>query len=136
MSRNEDLAWAAGFVDGEGCFDANVSVKYVTKDGQERARHYLRLSVTQKYDPLLSRLTEIFGFGKARPYPARATSSEGFKWVCNGYQAFDAATLMWPWLGERKKADFKRALSRSRKSRIDLTQRRRCGRSHHRQIQT
>jgi hypothetical protein len=40
--------------------------------------------------------------------------------VCNGRAAFYVATLLWPWLSEQKKADFKRALRRVLESRRDF----------------
>jgi hypothetical protein len=58
----------------------------------------------------------------------RGTSSEGYKWVCNGRAAFFVADLLWPWLGEQKKSDFKRAINAVRETRLDFVRRSQHGR--------
>lgn len=105
MSSNdfrEDLAWVAGFFDGEG----HASEQ---KDGKSH-RSYLHIG--QKTKPLLDRVRDIVGFGKVYgPY----TSKGGF--ICYEYkvtsfehiQAF--AALVWPWLGRVKKDQFRSILA-------------------------
>lgn len=109
--RDTELAWAAGFIDGEGCFDANIKVNYQTSKG-EKKRRYLRLSVDQQNRELLDQLVRIFGLGKVYSYKGRPGSPAGHKWVCNGRVAFYVAGQVWPYLGEQKKGDFKRAIRR------------------------
>lgn len=115
---SHDLAWAAGFFDGEGCVRVSQSVRYQTSQG-EKARRYLRLDVTQKHRPLLDKLEAMFGVGNIYYQKPRPTSSEGYCWTCNGRAAFYVLNLIWPWLGEQKKADFKRAINRVRETRKD-----------------
>lgn len=119
MPDSHDLAWAAGFFDGEGCFTASAKVRYQTSEGP-KSRRYLNLTVAQKYDPLLVRLREMFGAGGIYAQKERPTSSAGFKWACNGREAFHVANLLWPYLGERKRADFKRTLRLVRETRNDF----------------
>lgn len=117
---SHELAWAAGFFDGEGSFSVTSGAKYAARNGKPAVRLYLRLSVTQKYVPLLERLRGNFGVGAI----CRQNESESHpfchSWQCNGRVAFYIASLLWPWLGEQKKSDFKRALKRSLDSRGDM----------------
>jgi hypothetical protein len=124
---SHDLAWAAGFFDGEGCMTATTGNYYETSEGR-KCRRYLRLDVSQKTDPLLLRLRDIFGVGSLQYQKQRPTSSEGWKWVCNGRAAFFVADLLWPWLGEQKKADFKRAIKAVRETRTEFVRRPQHGR--------
>jgi hypothetical protein len=101
MATREELAWAAGFFDGEGCVGAYAGPP--SKGGVRR--RYLRVSVAQKQRPLLDKYLGIFGCGavyedKRRPMHAYQAS---------GRAAFDVVNRLWPWLGEQKRADFKRA---------------------------
>lgn len=122
-----DLAWAAGFFDGEGCFTATASNYYETSEGRQ-CRRYLRLSVWQKHEPLLLQLQVALGVGRIYVQKQRPTSSAGFTWVCNGREAFHVANALWPWLGEQKKADFKRALLSVRKTRQNFVRQPQRGR--------
>jgi hypothetical protein len=124
MTRNEDLAWAAGFFDGEGCVSATPSSP--TKQGVTRC--YLRASVTQKHPPLLEKFAGLFGCGAIRSESRRTMH----QFQVNGRQAFGVMDALWPWLGEQKKSDFKRALRRIRESRelaaaMILQDERECG---------
>ena len=114
MATREELAWAAGFFDGEGCFGCSPGT--ATKNGVRR--RYLRASLSQKYEPLVTQFLGIVGVGTIGFSEARPTSSQAYVWRITGPKAFATASLLWPWLGEQKKADFKRALLRVRESRI------------------
>lgn len=120
VAAREQLAWAAGFVDGEGSFTANKNIKHLA-NGSTTDRRYLRLTVAQKEPELLYRLRDVLGVGCV--YRAKRDDRREYCHMmeCNGVRAFRAAALIWPWLGERKKSDFKRALKAS------LTARREAG---------
>lgn len=113
MTRNEELAWAAGFTDGEGTFGAYAGAR--TRAGI--SRRYLRVSVAQKNRALLDRLVVIFGCGHVYLDAKRGMHN----YRVNGRKALAIANLLWPWLGEQKKADFKRALMRIKESRRQAT---------------
>lgn len=51
------LAWAAGFVDGEGC----ICIARQTYKGRPNVSHRLKLTVTQNNYEVLSELQEIIG---------------------------------------------------------------------------
>ncbi len=57
MTRETDLAWAAGIVDGEGCISLH------TVKAKHGSCYVLRLSVTNTSLLMLKRLVEIFGGG-------------------------------------------------------------------------
>ena len=101
---SHELAWAAGFVDGEGTFRARKNTY------REKTYYYLQFCVTQKHPELIERSQKVLG-GCIYHYPERASghSSES-KLMANSRDAFEIANRLWPWLGEQKKADFKRAL--------------------------
>ena len=115
MARSEELAWAAGFFDGEGCFSTTCPT-YIVRDGSRINRRYLRLSVDQKYPELLEKFREIVGQGKVYHYQ-KAAGGSGFKFQASGRFAFRVACALWPYIGEQKKADFKRSLSLVKESR-------------------
>ncbi len=56
MERETDIAWAAGFLDGEGCLTIS----------RWKNRHYARITTNQKFRAPLDRLVTIFGFGSVR----------------------------------------------------------------------
>ncbi len=80
-SRETDLAWAAGFLDGEGCFSLS-KMKSATHPSQRK----LGISVAQKHLSPLHRLTEVLECGKsgtqgANYYQWRIQSAPGIKKV-------------------------------------------------------
>lgn len=133
-TRREELAWAAGFFDGEGCVTSSEA-------GSRRPMMF----ITQ-YDPrLLRRFRQAVGFGKVYgPYRSgsrrahRASKSvferllakpavyvPTFRWVWKtngGYRDVEAiANMLSPWLGVRKKHDARRILKAAPKPARYLT---------------
>ena len=91
VEREIELAWAAGFFDGEGttsCLRARRD-KYI----------YIRMSIAQKFPELLEKFRDIVGYGKVY------SNSRGmYSWDC--YKQSDVPkvlTLLWPYLSEIKK---------------------------------
>lgn len=100
MPDSHERAWAAGFIDGEGHIRGDFR-----RDSEGRANRAFRLEVSQKNPALLDKLCVTFSVG------AVSKKAEGhFCWTCSGREAFAVVSLVWPWLGEQKKADFKRAM--------------------------
>lgn len=127
MATREELAWAAGFFDGEGCFGNSPAAE----NKQGIRRRYLRASLSQKYPALVHQFHEIVGVGTIHFSPARPTSSQAYIWRTTSKNAFSVANALWPWLGEQKKADFKRGLRGVRDARLlastTLPRKRVCG---------
>lgn len=88
-----DVAWCAGFFDGEG----------------STSRHHktnLRVSVGQKERGLLERFVSTFQVGKIYVYKSRQFFS--FE-TCNTAHSSYILAQMWPYLGPIKKAQAIRA---------------------------
>ncbi len=97
MRKREELAWAAGFVDGEGCFYSASS------------KRYPRLSISQNDKEVLERFQESVGLGKIYgPYPPRPD----FEYRLNGLEKVQAViAMLWPWLSGKKKEQAKKILA-------------------------
>ena len=58
-------AWLAGFIEAEGCFNAQLCREYLTKDGETSLNILLRFKIDQKNElNLLEKIKEGFGCGK------------------------------------------------------------------------
>lgn len=99
MNR-EELAWAAGFFDGEGCTTFTVNSGLPTK--------YPRLSVSQKHEEVLLKFQlAVGGLGTIVVNRTRG----GWIWRCTKFEHVQAViAMLWPWLGPVKKAQAKRRL--------------------------
>ena len=102
--NREELAWAAGFFDGEGhvrCRRSNTTKQLI-------------LQVNQVGRETLDRLRQTVGFGTVDgPYQngTQVNRSPHYKyWVCNFEHVQAAIALMWPWLSSPKKSDARQAL--------------------------
>lgn len=94
-----DLAWAAGFLDGEGCFGL------VRDNGARKpdrpAWHRIRASACQHGVPggiphVLRHLREILGVGRFEPHG----EPDAYKWVAAGPERVEQVLAMvGPWLG-------------------------------------
>jgi LAGLIDADG endonuclease len=89
---SEDLAWAAGFLDGEGCFTIN---------GAAGGRSVQPLiAVTQVRRKPLDKLAEMFG-GNVRPQRHRQGHTY-FQWVITGSRLTVMIPLVLPYLVLKK----------------------------------
>lgn len=94
-----ELAWAAGFFDGEGCAD-------IARNSQQK--EYLRLVVRQKDRRPLERFQAAVGgvgaihgpYSRGNPCPC---------WKVVGSRAEQVAKLLWPYLSEPKREQLRRA---------------------------
>lgn len=100
--NKENLAWAAGFFDGEGC----TSIK--KKKSQINFRAVV-ISMSQKDERVLNKWYKIFHFG----YYDDVQTKYGPMWRWNTTtfeQAQYVMCLLWPWLGEVKKEQYERVV--------------------------
>lgn len=92
MTRGEEIAWAAGVFEGEGCFSVS--------------KRSLTVQVNMTDQDIVERFGSIMGFGKVR---TKTTSNPKHKpqwiWIAQTRAEFtQALTLFEPWLGERRLA--------------------------------
>jgi hypothetical protein len=106
--NREELAWAAGFVDGEGSFTGQMTGTRMTENGPKTYRwNYPRFEIGQSGSPfLLERFRLAVGYGKVYgPYPPGShRRMERFMYSAHGYvQVKRIADLLWEWLGPVKR---------------------------------
>lgn len=102
--NREELAWAAGFYDGEG---------YV---GISRGRQ-IGVNITQVHPAVLERLRDAVKLGKLYgPYTRKkVTYSPCWYYQIYGFERVQYFfCLLWPWLSPEKKIQAKAALLRAR----------------------
>lgn len=103
MNR-EELAWAAGLFDGEGC----------TRTAQGPRRQYMKawLTVSQNDRQVLDRFQAAVGVGKVYgPYAARGRKNPQYQFVVSDFPQVQAVVAMlWTWLSPVKRAQAKVAL--------------------------
>jgi hypothetical protein len=91
VTTEQDVIWAAGFVDGEG------SVTIVSRRSNQgpRRTYLLRLTVGQRIRPPLLRLHGLFGGNVSE----HALGNSGcYVWTANGHRASEALTAMRPYM--------------------------------------
>lgn len=90
----EDIAWAAGLFEGEGC----VRIR-------PRGCGEMTLAMTDR--DVVERFAEIVGAGKVKRNdgPARNGHQVQWRWNVSRFETVQAVVAMiWPWLGERRRA--------------------------------
>jgi LAGLIDADG endonuclease len=92
ISRTEELAWAAGFFDGEGCS---------TMRRKPSGYCSPRLSLKQKDRTLLEKFQRIIGGAGAIYFDKSSTGV--WAWICGAASAEDVMWLLWPWLSKPKR---------------------------------
>jgi hypothetical protein len=93
---SEEMAWAAGFVDAEGCFSYSLSARVAA----------VRVAQTSR-EPL-DRLASALGTGKVRgPFsvqrPYRPSIKEQYAYYAYGSRAVQVSEVVWPFLSEPKR---------------------------------
>lgn len=94
----EDIAWAAGVFEGEGCFS------FSTHPVRPNKVFTARLSMTDK--DVVDRFARAVKFGRIgtrRPYQSHHLPQ--YTWTAHGFETVQAlAAAFWPWLGMRRRA--------------------------------
>lgn len=94
MDKDTEIAWAAGFIDGEG------SMGFYQRSGVGRNSGIMRIAVSQKDDEPLYRLNEIFGCGNLTAHGQRDIST----WkVEKSLDVLTVAEKIYPYLTHRRK---------------------------------
>jgi hypothetical protein len=99
-----ELAWAAGFFDGEGCTILDV---------QRSGFSYVRLCIKQVVRENLERfMAAVGGVGTLNgPYQKVENAQPISRYRVSGTGAREALKLLWPYLGEAKRQQAARALA-------------------------
>lgn len=103
--NKEDLAWAAGFFDGEGCFSV----------ARTKGSMSVKVTISQAHPEVLDRFRDIVGRGtvlpKTRPINAPSHHKDQWSYQCQNFEGVQYIyTLLWNWLGTIKREQGKRAL--------------------------
>lgn len=100
-----ELAWSAGFVEGEGCW-------YSTKNGNNTS--YPRFTISQVDPQVLNRFRDAVGVGTVRGprfYKDRPNNRPCYEYTIWGLEKVQAVTAMlWSFLGPIKRAQATRVL--------------------------
>lgn len=94
MNR-EDIAWAAGLFEGEGCF---VLTKY-----PNRLSPHAAMQMTD--EDVVRRFAAVVGFGTISVrQPRRPGYKHAWHWQTTSFQTVQAlGAMFWPWLGSRRR---------------------------------
>jgi hypothetical protein len=95
--RATEIAWAAGFFDGEGHI-------YFHRGQSSSA---VRLRVRQREPELLLRFQRAVG-GYGRIYREK---SGIYSFECEGWRAYEIVNALWPYLGSHKRTQYERAIA-------------------------
>lgn len=88
----EDLAWAAGLWEGEGCFT-----------GVKNRVPQATMSMTD--EDVMRRFAVVIGFGTIYAVTKPAPRKNCWMWQSRTFESFQATVaLLWPWLHERRRA--------------------------------
>lgn len=111
MTKQEELAWAAGFFDGEGCVGCYAAGSQFYKNKEKK---YVKVAVANTDKSLLDRFQRIVGFGKVDGPYIRKNS----KWLprytyrANGInEGTKLFEMLKPYLGDAKRKDFEEAIA-------------------------
>lgn len=99
MDRSHKLAWAAGFIDGEGWITIGMRAAY-----KGRKSHYIRLGVNHVAPEPLHILHELFGgsLEKQTPHTVKGNRKLRTRWVINSQSAADTIKELLPYLQNKR----------------------------------
>lgn len=94
MASVTDLAWAAGFLDADGC----VKIQRLAQKSSKNPAYSLRISVGQTRREPLEKFQLLFGGTIYERKMARLTNGVLFEWGLSAENASKALTRMLPYL--------------------------------------
>lgn len=111
MMNREELAWAAGFVDGEGYTGFHICQK--SRPTDQRQYGAISLTVSQCHKEPLERLQKALGVGKLwGPYKKKKENHrDSYSFSVTGFEKTQAAiAMLWTWLGPIKREQASNAI--------------------------
>jgi hypothetical protein len=126
MSKSHRLAWAAGFIDGDGFI--TIQNRKSVVNGKTYSGTYLRLGACQAMQKPLEELQSLFG-GSIKPKNS-GPNHEGYNrkpqwvWALSTQQAADALQQLLPFLIHKREVallalDFQKTMSRDKQQLSD-----------------
>jgi len=101
MTKTE-IAWLAGFLEGEGCFHYHDSPMQKS----------LRIAVNGTDGDVIRRAAALMGCKANGPYPRKAPRKPVFQFTCSGFKAARIMKLILPYMGLRRTAKINEVLAR------------------------
>jgi hypothetical protein len=100
MRTREEIAWAAGLFEGEGC------IAYAEQITSGKRYGYPRVSLAMTDLDVLEHFKQVLGFGNITPQRRYAAHHKpSWVWSAAGFQWSQALVAMfWPWLGNRRRS--------------------------------
>jgi hypothetical protein len=104
--KREDIAWLAGIIEGEG------SITGVSENLKKHQRKTYRVVVEMVDEDIIRRCQTIFGYGQIRKVNPRGLGKQiRYVWdVSNRSKVYSLISMIYPWLGTRRKTRAKEAL--------------------------
>jgi hypothetical protein len=112
MIRYENLAWAAGFFDGEGTTYRRLNgyKRTTNKSKQPQTVDYLQVAVSQVNKEPLVRFAQVVGGKVNGPYgPYRPSKRPYYQWFASSARASKVLTMLWPYLTKIKRTQARKA---------------------------
>jgi hypothetical protein len=100
MPTESEIAWAAGFFEGEGYFSG------ITRSLKDGPRLYPTVGINNCDLDMLLRFQAIVGVGTTKPRTKSKTGVKPqFRWIVTARADVEhVRDLLWPWLSERRRA--------------------------------
>ena len=100
----EELCWAAGIIDGEGCISIHRRHSATDKKLNHSPYYRLDLKVKMVHKPAIERLMNIFGVGNLhRSLPGKRSRRMLWRWDITGNQCINVLQLIRPYLVVKSK---------------------------------
>ena len=106
FTNREDLAWVAGFFDGEGSFSLR----------KQCGKYSARMAVAQVDPEVLEKCRRVTGLGKVYgPYQFKSRAGSKcqpiYIWQATAFESVQALlAMLWAWLGTKKREQARRVL--------------------------
>lgn len=101
-----EVAWFAGFCDGEGCIYLHRRIKQ-----GNRISYNLQMQIGSTYFPVLPKIQEMWGAGRiTQSYESRSNRKPSYFWVANANNALYILETIYPYL-TIKRSDAEIAIS-------------------------
>lgn len=101
LQSRENLAWAAGLWEGEGCFHLRVQVR-----SKSKGVDFIRTATMGMTDrDVMERFAAIMGYGNLRRQKRKAPWKDVWVWHTSRFELVQMTVcLFWPWLCSRRRA--------------------------------